>query len=257
MKGWKMTYYVFGILLLAGCAVSRQAKDNTSLLLDKKWRLIELDGKAISGKVNGQIPYIKFLTEDGRYEANGGCNGIGGEFKLSGKGGIEIKPGMSTMMYCEDMSIEHGLKQLFAAIDSYEVDQNILILSKKGGATKAKFSLWQDNSEALIGTWELDYISGSKIALDGLFPGKKPTINFDLDEGRVNGNGGCNNYNGSVEINETKIKFGPLMSTKMACEGNGEAVFFSTMQKVNTFSVDEKTLQFIMGDIVIMRFQRK
>lgn len=45
-----------------------------------------------------------------------------------------------------------------------------------------------------------------------------PTLEFDTAGTRVFGNAGCNRYNGAVEISGDSIKFGPLMSTKMACE---------------------------------------
>lgn len=44
----------------------------------------------------------------------------------------------------------------------------------------------------LDGTWELNYISGPRIAFDGLYPDKKPTIVFDSKENRVSGNSSCN-----------------------------------------------------------------
>ena len=39
----------------------------------------------------------------------------------------------------------------------------------------------KSNTNLLQGSWELIYISGSKIAFEGLFPNKKPNIVFDLD----------------------------------------------------------------------------
>jgi len=46
----------------------------------------------------------------------------------------------------------------------------------------------EDSVSKLEGTWELNYISGPRIAFDGLYPNKKPTINFDTKENRVSGN---------------------------------------------------------------------
>ena len=43
--------------------------------------------------------------------------------------------------------------------------------------------------EATIeGTWQLNYITGPKIAFEGLFPNKKPTIAFNLAENKITGN---------------------------------------------------------------------
>ena len=71
-----------------------------------------------------------------------------------------------------------------------------------------------------------------------------------------------NNYAGKLIVNGNKIDFtGPLAVTKMAClddKGNGENLFLETLKKVNNYSINpDSTLNFIMGDIAIMRFTKK
>jgi heat shock protein HslJ len=112
----------------------------------------------------------------------------------------------------------------------------------------------------LEGTWELNYISGPRISFDGLYPNKKPVITFDVKNLRVIGNTSCNSFNGSLKVDGNKIDFNqPMAMTRMACiDGKGENVFLETLKKVNSFSVSEaNTLNFIMGDIAIMRFTKK
>ena len=111
----------------------------------------------------------------------------------------------------------------------------------------------------LTGTWELNYISGPRIAFDGLYPGKKPTMIIDVTNSRVSGNTSCNNFNGSFKADGNKISFNePMAMTRMMCEGDGERVFTETLKKVNTWSVsDATTLNLIMGDIAMMRFVKK
>jgi len=110
----------------------------------------------------------------------------------------------------------------------------------------------------LDGTWEMDYISGPRIAFNGLYPGKKPVITFQVKDMRVTGNSSCNSFSGKLEADDTKINFNsPLISTKMACPGEGEAVFFDMLKKVNLYSVNADTvLTFRTGDIAIMRFKK-
>ena len=45
----------------------------------------------------------------------------------------------------------------------------------------------------------------------------------------------------------------------MCLNGNGESVYLSTLEKIDSYSVSEdgKTLNFIMGDIAMMRFEKK
>lgn len=114
---------------------------------------------------------------------------------------------------------------------------------------------------SLDGTWELNYITGPRITFEGLYPNKKPTINFDLKENRVWGNASCNSYTGKLNVDGNKISFkDPMAMTRMMCTDiQGENVYMSTLQKIDSYSIskDGKTLNFIMGDIAMMRFEKK
>lgn len=113
---------------------------------------------------------------------------------------------------------------------------------------------------ALQGAWELNFISGPRIAFSGLYPDNKPTITFNLKDTSVSGKNSCNSYAGKLNADESKINFKePMMVTKMFCPGEGENVYMNTLQKIDSYSVSEdgKTLNFIMGDIVMMRFDKK
>ena len=118
-----------------------------------------------------------------------------------------------------------------------------------------------DSVSKLEGNWELNYITGPRIAFDGLYPNKKPTINFDLKENHISGNSSCNSFNCKLVLDGNKIDFTqPMAMTKMMCqEGQGEQVFMSTLQKITTYEVtdDGKTLNLIAGDIAMMRFTKK
>ncbi|MDR7210491.1 META domain-containing protein [Flavobacterium piscis] len=119
----------------------------------------------------------------------------------------------------------------------------------------------KDDTSKLEGSWELNYISGPRIAFDGLYPDKKPVINFSLVENQISGNNGCNSFMGKFVVEGHKIDFTqPMVTTKMMCmDGQGEQVFMNTLQKINTYSIsdDGKTLNFISGDIAMMRFTKK
>jgi heat shock protein HslJ len=110
----------------------------------------------------------------------------------------------------------------------------------------------------LGGTWELNYISGPRIAFNGLYPGKKPEMAFDLTEKRFSGNSSCNSFSGKLVADDSSINFNePMVATKMACPGEGETIFFEMLKKVNKYTVTaDTTLNFMMGDIAIMRFNK-
>ena len=118
-----------------------------------------------------------------------------------------------------------------------------------------------NTTDALDGTWQLNYITGPRIAFDGLYPDKKPTIIFNINENKVSGNTSCNQYFGNLVKDGNKINFkdAKMGMTMMVCSGEGENVYMKTLEKVDSYSIsdDGKTLSFIMGDIAVMCFEKK
>ncbi|MCP9749531.1 META domain-containing protein [Ferruginibacter sp. HRS2-29] len=114
----------------------------------------------------------------------------------------------------------------------------------------------------LEGTWELTYITGPRIAFEGLYPNKKPTLIIDVANKKISGNTGCNSYTGPLVAQNSSIDFKqPIAVTRMACAGNGmlgETTYLEMLKKINKFSVtDGNTLNLIAGDIAMMRFTKK
>lgn len=111
---------------------------------------------------------------------------------------------------------------------------------------------------SIEGTWELNYITGPKIAFNGLFPGKKPTITFNLKENKITGNNSCNQYFGALILDGAKINFkdAKIGMTMMACEGNGDSVYMDTLNKIESYTItdDGNTLNLLIGNVVMMRF---
>jgi len=105
-------------------------------------------------------------------------------------------------------------------------------------------------------TWELEFLSGPRIAFDGLFPNKKPKIAFNKDTQKVEGNDSCNGYSAGYTLNGDAISFGePGMTTMMYC-GEGETFFLNTMKKINKYHIDENgKLNLMIDNIPMMRFK--
>lgn len=107
-------------------------------------------------------------------------------------------------------------------------------------------------------TWELEYISGSRIAFDGLFPDKKPQITFNTTTNEVSGTASCNGYMAKYTSDGKSITFGePGPTTMMFCEGGGEQTFLQMMKKINNYSIDkEGKLNLNIGAVPMMRFKK-
>ena len=106
-------------------------------------------------------------------------------------------------------------------------------------------------------TWELEFISGPRIAFGGLYPEKKPIISFDKETNKVSGNNSCNGYSTDYTLTGSSISFGePGPSTMMYC-GEGEKVFLNMIKKVNRYSFDQDgKLNLMIDDVPMMRFKK-
>jgi heat shock protein HslJ len=118
-----------------------------------------------------------------------------------------------------------------------------------------------NSPNSLQGEWTLTYISGPRIAFDGLYPGQKPSINFDVDGQKVFGNNSCNSYTGKLNINGDKINFkeSKIAMTMMACQGNGDSIYMDMLEKIDSYTITEngKVLSFIGNSVPLMRFEKK
>lgn len=123
--------------------------------------------------------------------------------------------------------------------------------------TNQKISQSEDTMQ---GSWKLNYITGSRISFDGLYANNVPNITFDLKENRFSGSNSCNRISGSFTLDKNKISFDndKIAMTMMACQGNGDQVFMSNLQKVDSYAITEygKVLTFFMGDVALMRFEK-
>lgn len=110
---------------------------------------------------------------------------------------------------------------------------------------------------ALYGpTWELEYMTGPRIAFEGLFPDKKPQLSFDLESGRVTGTDSCNGYSSDFTIEGSSLSFGePGPSTLMFC-GGGERQFREMIKKVDGHLLKNGKLTLLMGELPLMRFKK-
>jgi len=132
--------------------------------------------------------------------------------------------------------------------------------TKTAAEKKTDMKTEQVNISDLDGNWELNYISGAKIAFEGLYPDKIPFISFNTKENRVSGSSGCNSFAGSTSINKNWMRFDENMAmTRMFCPGDGESTFMKSLQKVNAYAISDggKTLNLLTGDIATMRFSKK
>jgi putative lipoprotein len=98
---------------------------------------------------------------------------------------------------------------------------------------------WAEDRSSPIGSWRATGIGDAVIPAD-----VEVTATFG-DDGRVSGRGGCNRYSASFTVTGSEIAFGPIMSTRMACIGEGgriEGLYLSALEAVTAWAIDGTTL---------------
>ena len=126
------------VVLISSCA-SKKSDSTESVLLNNKWRFIEIANKPIAKEVNGTVPYLSFDKAEKRYSAITGCNTVNGTLE-AGNSKLKFGLGMSTMMFCDDMSVENGFKQIIENVHSYKIIGSELVLVGSNDKVLAKLN---------------------------------------------------------------------------------------------------------------------
>ena len=89
---------------------------------------------------------------------------------------------------------------------------------------------------------------------------REPHLVLRSQDNRVSGFGGCNNFNGSYEIEGRSITFSPMAATMMACVhgADTERAFLAALGKATTFRKTTHNLEFVDADGgVLLRFEAR
>jgi len=108
-------------------------------ILEKYWKLIELNGKPVKTDSANKEPHIIFKNEGNRFIGNGGCNNFSGTFQLRGMNGISMSQALATLMACPASDIESQFFRVLAMADNYYVVGDTLVLNKARMTPLARF----------------------------------------------------------------------------------------------------------------------
>lgn len=246
---------------MTGChstkPISGGSTGGSEMLYQHQWVVTEIQGKQVSTSSENQ-PYLLFSPgQVNKVSGSTGCNRITGSFELTGVNFIKFSPLATTKMACPGNNVEQKFLDALSKVNNWSISNNQLLLSS-GKILLVKLNAITPESAKLHGTWELNYISGPRIAFNGLYPDKKPEISFKLDVNELGGNTSCNGFSSKIKIDGNKITIAePFAKTMIFCKGGGEETFLNMLKKVNKFSVNGNTLTFLIDDVAVMRFTRK
>ena len=128
----------------------------------------------------------------------------------------------------------------------------LIALFQSCGSTKSGSVL-----DSLTDTnWELTTING-KPAVETNYNSGLPVAYFSKDN-KITGNGGCNRYNGSYNLNdEGGINISQMASTKMFCPGEGEGDYLKALESADGATVEKDKLVLLKGVDEVLVFKPK
>ncbi|MGO4258325.1 META domain-containing protein [Marmoricola sp. RAF53] len=192
---------------------------------------------------------IRFEFAEDRLVITAGCNTMSGGYTYDG-GTLTVDTLAMTQMACPTALMEQDswLAGLF------EQPVEMAISGDDATITAGEVELTLKDREAvapddaLEGTrWELDSIA------DGSTVSSIPagvTAWIELADGQVQLNDGCNNGHGPAVVSGSRITFGPLAGTRMACPESEDVqrAFATVLDGVTTYELDQGTLWIRKGD---------
>ena len=112
-----------------------------------------------------------------------------------------------------------------------------------------------NNDFEISGMWNLSFIKDYNIPTDEA--GKKPFLNFNIQEKKVNGNFGCNGFGGNYSVNKDSLRVTNVMGTLMACpKMETENKFSSALQQTDSYKIVNNELQLYKGKELLLSFKR-
>lgn len=107
-------------------------------------------------------------------------------------------------------------------------------------------------------TWELEYISGPRIAFQGLYPDEKPSLTFDKKTQTVMGTDSCNGYSAPFTLDDTKLSFGEAGPATLRYCGEGDVQFKKMINSVNKYMIGtDGKLNLMIDGVSVMKFRKK
>lgn len=193
-----------------GTASAKTIDENA---LAGEWTIVAAGSTQITDRE--EMPYINF--DNGRFYASNGCNVLNGSYRIDDNkitfGGVA-----STLRYCHDVPFEHDINVVLADGTSYPInientghETYLYILGSNG---HKMLTGRRHNMGFLNGQWQVTSIDGKPI------DDEECNIFFDIAEGRVHGNTGCNYFNGNIFISPDRsnaIELSNMGVTRMAC----------------------------------------
>jgi heat shock protein HslJ len=165
---------------------------------------------------------VRLSFANGDLSAQAGCNIMGGAYSIEGD---RLK---TTQMFMTEMGCEEPRQAQDEWVAAFLGDVTFTLEGDTLVLTDGTVRLTLDDKEVVTPDQPLE---GTRWVLDGIVSGDTVssvpvgvTAAIRIAGGQVDVEAGCNMGGGSVEVTPATLTFGPIMTTKMACEAGPASV---------------------------------
>jgi putative lipoprotein len=190
------------------------------------------------------------FNEDGTITGTSGCNGLGGDYSVTGDQ-ITFGEFVSTLMACDDpiMAQEDAAHKVMTGTATYKIEGDTLTITKDDmvlvltRGTPGGVETPASEPATLTGTWKLTSYRTSDV-LSSAVADAEAFLTFNED-GAVTGTSGCNEFGGSYTVEGDQITFKEVVSTLKLCDtplmGQEEAMQ-QVMTGTATYQIADNTI---------------
>ena len=182
---------------------------------------------------------IQITFEEGRIGIQAGCNSMGSQYRVEG-GVLSVGDMITTEMACEPaLMAQDVFISNFVHNTTLTLDGDTLTMTKDAVTLTLTDSEIANPDLPIEGTtWLVNGIVANQ-AVSSMPLGVEASLVFE--GGNVNVNAGCNTGSGPATLGEGTITFGPIATTRMACEGpamDAESQILQVLQGDATYEIN-------------------
>lgn len=208
--------------------------DHSTTSLSGRWMISTVGNIDVKG-YEDEWPYLEFSSAEGRFYGSDACNVINGDYTVAPGQLLTLDHIATTMRMCPDDTLAMPIAKALDATRSFSLSKRggTQVLSLHNDRHLTVMTLVNPDIMFLNGPWQVVAIAGKDI--------DNPDVRlvFDVTEGRVHGNTGCNLLNGVITQDPqltSSVQFSSLATTRMACPpgDNTEQQLLIALEEVET-----------------------
>ncbi len=231
----KSLLYILSPLLVCSCSVFHRAEQPSAnasqglplfptddvqfeTSLSGHWYIRTVAGEKVAAPLedDAEAPYIEFVPTEARFYGSNGCNIINGTYQVGDAQALQFNNIATTMRLCPGNDLELPIARALDATRSFSVtsDNGAKILALHNADKLTVMTLRCSDIDYINGPWQVTKIYSDRVTNTDC------RLIFDVNEGRINGDTGCNMLMGELrrERNEAQsLSFSGLATTRRAC----------------------------------------